>query len=236
MSGGDVLNGNPFSTGRPEDRIGAVQNYFAEYHLVLPQRLYGDFPSRLHARLFFATRTDAESFRTATPRYRRKTSRLRAQHRRLCRLVPRRELARLPAPAAQPEPRRSTRSPAITGADAGRGDQPALSRRRWREPAVIEALSSAGLATHSLNHKYRGPAKRSASSARRTRFFTGVTSLLFRYQRCGWKISCVAPPFSAPIDCSTFGRRWAMPLWQSIQVWPLFSPFLVHFRARLCLA
>ena len=24
LSGGDVLNGNPFSTGQPEDRIGAV--------------------------------------------------------------------------------------------------------------------------------------------------------------------------------------------------------------------
>ena len=28
----------------------------------------------------------------------------------------------------------------------------------------------------------------------------------------GWKISCVTPPFSAPIDCSTLGRRWAIPL------------------------
>ena len=68
LSGGDVFNGTPFSTGLPEDRIGAVQNYFAEYHLeYYRQRLYGDFPSRLHARLFFATRTDAESFRTRHP-------------------------------------------------------------------------------------------------------------------------------------------------------------------------
>ena len=63
-AGGDVLNGNPFSTGQPEDRISAVQNYFAEYHLeYYRQRLYGEFPSRLHASLFFATRVDAETFR-----------------------------------------------------------------------------------------------------------------------------------------------------------------------------
>ena len=68
LSGGDVLNGNPFSTGQPEDRIGAVQNYFAEYHLeYYRQRLYGEFPSRLHASLFFATRVDADNFRARHP-------------------------------------------------------------------------------------------------------------------------------------------------------------------------
>jgi len=68
LPGWDVLNGNPFASSLPEDQFTTVQNYFAEYHLeYFRQRLYGDFPSRLHALLLFATRVDAENFRTKHP-------------------------------------------------------------------------------------------------------------------------------------------------------------------------
>jgi hypothetical protein len=40
----------------------------------------------------------------------------------------------------------------------------------------------------------------------------------------GWNSEGAAPPFSAPISCSTGGRVWAMPLWQSMQVLPSFKP------------
>ena len=62
--GWDLFNGNPFGKSLPEDQFTTVQNYFAEYHLeYYRQRLYNDFPSRLHALLLFATRVDAENFR-----------------------------------------------------------------------------------------------------------------------------------------------------------------------------
>lgn len=62
-TGWDVLTSNPFSTRLPEDDFCAAQNFFAEYHLeYFRQRAFGDFPSRLHARLLFATRVDAETF------------------------------------------------------------------------------------------------------------------------------------------------------------------------------
>ena len=68
LPGWDVLNGNPFGTSLPEDQFTTVQNYFAEYHLeYYRQRLYNDFPSRLHALLLFATRVDAENFRAKHP-------------------------------------------------------------------------------------------------------------------------------------------------------------------------
>lgn len=45
-----------------------MQNYFAEYHLeYYRQRRYNHFPSRLHALLLFATRTDAMTFRSKHP-------------------------------------------------------------------------------------------------------------------------------------------------------------------------
>jgi hypothetical protein len=68
LPGWDILNGNPFGTFLPEDQFTTVQNYFAEYHLeYYRQRLYNDFPSRLHALLLFATRVDAENFRAKHP-------------------------------------------------------------------------------------------------------------------------------------------------------------------------
>ena len=68
LPGWDMLTENPFGTSLPEDRFTTVQNYFAEYHLeYYRQRLYNDFPSRLHALLFFATRVDAENFRVKHP-------------------------------------------------------------------------------------------------------------------------------------------------------------------------
>ena len=68
MPGWDVLTGNPFGSALPEDQFTTVQNYFAEYHLeYYRQRLFKDFPSRLHALLFFATRVDAENFRAKHP-------------------------------------------------------------------------------------------------------------------------------------------------------------------------
>lgn len=68
LPGWDVLTGNPFGSSLPEDQFTSVQNYFAEYHLeYYRQRLYNDFPSRLHALLLFATRTDAENFRAKHP-------------------------------------------------------------------------------------------------------------------------------------------------------------------------
>lgn len=70
IAGWDVLTGNPFGFSHPEDRITAIQNYFAEYHLeYYRQRLYNDFPSRLHALLLFATRVDAENFRAKHPEH-----------------------------------------------------------------------------------------------------------------------------------------------------------------------
>ena len=63
--GWDLFNGNPFGSALPEDQFTTVQNYFAEYHLeYYRQRLYNAFPSRLHALLLFATRVDAENFRS----------------------------------------------------------------------------------------------------------------------------------------------------------------------------
>ncbi len=68
LPGWDVLTGNPFGRALPEDQFTSVQNYFAEYHLeYYRQRLYNDFPSRLHALLLFATRVDAENFRAKHP-------------------------------------------------------------------------------------------------------------------------------------------------------------------------
>lgn len=68
LPGWDLFNGNPFASALPEDQFTTVQNYFAEYHLeYYRQRLYNDFPSRLHALLLFATRVDAENFRVKHP-------------------------------------------------------------------------------------------------------------------------------------------------------------------------
>ena len=68
LPGWDILVGNPFGKSLPEDRFTTVQNYFAEYHLeYFRQRLYQQFPSRLHALLLFATRIDAENFRSKHP-------------------------------------------------------------------------------------------------------------------------------------------------------------------------
>lgn len=72
LPGWDILTGSPFGSTlsaveggapQPADQFLAVQNYFAEYHLeYFRQRRYKQFPSRLHALLLFATRTDAETF------------------------------------------------------------------------------------------------------------------------------------------------------------------------------
>ena len=68
LPGWDVLTGNPFGSLLPEDQFTTVRNYFAEYHLeYYRQRLYNNFPSRLHALLLFATRIDAENFRHKHP-------------------------------------------------------------------------------------------------------------------------------------------------------------------------
>lgn len=77
LPGWDILTGSPFGatlssveggTPVPSDQFLAVQNYFAEYHLeYFRQRRFNSFPSRLHALLLFATRTDAETFRTKHP-------------------------------------------------------------------------------------------------------------------------------------------------------------------------
>ncbi|GHU05089.1 hypothetical protein FACS1894158_06880 [Betaproteobacteria bacterium] len=68
IPGWDVLSSNPFSQPLPEDSFTTVQNYFAEYHLeYYRQRLFKEFPSRLHALLLFATRIDAENFRIKHP-------------------------------------------------------------------------------------------------------------------------------------------------------------------------
>ncbi len=68
ISGWDILSTSPFGQSLPEDKFTTVQNYFAEYHLeYYRQRLFRDFPSRLHALLFFATRIDAENFRAKHP-------------------------------------------------------------------------------------------------------------------------------------------------------------------------
>ena len=62
-AGADIFSGNPFNTPHPGDQFTTAQNYFAEYHLeYYRQRLYNDFPSRIHATLLFATRVDAENF------------------------------------------------------------------------------------------------------------------------------------------------------------------------------
>lgn len=68
IPGWDVLSDNPFGFSLPEDSFTTVQNYFAEYHLeYYRQRLFSEFPSRLHALLLFATRVDAENFRAKHP-------------------------------------------------------------------------------------------------------------------------------------------------------------------------
>ena len=68
IPGWDIFSTNPFNLPLPEDNFSTVQNYFAEYHLeYYRQRLFKEFPSRLHALLLFATRVDAETFRTKHP-------------------------------------------------------------------------------------------------------------------------------------------------------------------------
>ncbi|MBT9520533.1 MAG: hypothetical protein IV101_06530, partial [Dechloromonas sp.] len=72
LPGWDILKGSPFGgtlaspeggAPTPGDQLLSVQNYFAEYHLeYFRQRRYNHFPSRLHALLQFATRTDATTF------------------------------------------------------------------------------------------------------------------------------------------------------------------------------
>ena len=64
----DIFSGNPFNTPLPDDQFTTAQNYFAEYHLeYYRQRLYNEFPSRLHSSLLFATRVDADGFGTKHP-------------------------------------------------------------------------------------------------------------------------------------------------------------------------
>ena len=66
--GRDVLTDTAFGEPQPGEVFDTVRNYFAEYHLEFyRQRWYGNFPSRLHALLLFATRTDAENFRMKYP-------------------------------------------------------------------------------------------------------------------------------------------------------------------------
>ena len=77
LPGWDILKGSPFGATlatpeggepTPADQLLSVQNYFAEYHLeYFRQRRYNHFPSRLHALLQFATRTDAMIFRSKHP-------------------------------------------------------------------------------------------------------------------------------------------------------------------------
>lgn len=77
LPGWDILHGSPFGATlaspeggapAPEDQLLSVQNYFAEYHLeFFRQRRFNHFPSRLHALLQLATRTDAETFRNKHP-------------------------------------------------------------------------------------------------------------------------------------------------------------------------
>ena len=77
LPGWDILKGGPFGATlaspeggepTPGDQLISVQNYFAEYHLeYFRQRRYNEFPSRLHAILLFATKTDAMTFRTKHP-------------------------------------------------------------------------------------------------------------------------------------------------------------------------
>ena len=68
LPGWDVLTGSSDGVTLPEDQFTTVQNYFAEYHLeYYRQRMYSDFPSRLHALLFFATRVDADNYRAKHP-------------------------------------------------------------------------------------------------------------------------------------------------------------------------
>jgi hypothetical protein len=77
LPGWDILKGSPFGATlaspeggapTPGDQLVSVQNYFAEYHLeYFRQRRYNHFPSRLHALLLFATRTDAMTFRSKHP-------------------------------------------------------------------------------------------------------------------------------------------------------------------------
>lgn len=73
----DMLRGCPFGSTLgapaggpplPGEQFVTVQNYFAEYHLeYFRQRRFNHFPSRLHALLLFATRIDAETFRSKHP-------------------------------------------------------------------------------------------------------------------------------------------------------------------------
>ncbi|HNE42159.1 MAG TPA: hypothetical protein PKL28_05070 [Rhodocyclaceae bacterium] len=77
LPGWDILKGSPFGATlaapeggepTPGSQLVTVQNYFAEYHLeYFRQRRYNHFPSRLHALILFATRTDAMTFRTKHP-------------------------------------------------------------------------------------------------------------------------------------------------------------------------
>lgn len=77
LPGWDILKGSPFGaalgsqgggTPLPGSQLTAVQNYFAEYHLeFFRQRRFNHFPSRLHALLLFATRTDAQTFQKKHP-------------------------------------------------------------------------------------------------------------------------------------------------------------------------
>ena len=68
LPGWDIFKTNPFGKTLPDDEFCVEQNYFAEYHLeYYRQRMFKQFPSRLHAQLLFATRIDAENFSAKQP-------------------------------------------------------------------------------------------------------------------------------------------------------------------------
>ena len=65
--GFDVITSNPFGNAQKNSFL-ASQHYFAEYHLEYSrQRHFQALPSRLHALLLFATKTDAKRFGTRHP-------------------------------------------------------------------------------------------------------------------------------------------------------------------------
>lgn len=78
LPGWDITIGGPLGAALsvpggdeplPGSRLACVQNYFAEYRLeYFRQRRFNHFPSRPHALLLFATRTDAMTFRSKHPR------------------------------------------------------------------------------------------------------------------------------------------------------------------------
>jgi hypothetical protein len=161
LPGWDILKGSPFGATlatpeggepTPADQLLSVQNYFAEYHLeYFRQRRYNHFPSRLHALLQFATRTDAMTFRHKHPSrvFGKNLSCSRTKGAYICSFHDASWLDYLRLPHSLSLSTLDEIAGHYWGGTLVEEISLRFHEERWREPAVIEALFVGGLATHS---------------------------------------------------------------------------------------